>query len=295
MKKICYVGLIGRPNVGKSTLLNNVLDYDLTIVSNLAQTTRDNIKGIYNDDESQIIFIDTPGIHKAEYLLSEKLNEKSYNTIQTVDVVLFLTPANEKLGTGDKFIINKIKDLTETNLIAVITKVDLAKNKEELNKKAMELKELGFSTVLGVGVGYKQTYNDLIDEIKKYSYEDEKPYEDDQLSDISLRFIAKEIIRESAIKNLYEEVPHSIAVLIDDFKESEDENVPYNIFATIYTKSESQKGIVIGQGGKKIKSISMASREKMSKVFQHSVNLFLKVKVDNNWVDKEEKIKKAGY
>ncbi|WP_429980844.1 GTPase, partial [Mycoplasmopsis bovis] len=104
MKKICYVGLIGRPNVGKSTLINNILDFDLAIVSNLAQTTRDNIKGIYNDKESQIIFIDTPGIHKAEFLLSEKLNEKSYETIQSVDVVLFITPANEKLGTGDKFI-----------------------------------------------------------------------------------------------------------------------------------------------------------------------------------------------
>ncbi|CRH55268.1 GTPase Era [Mycoplasmopsis arginini] len=295
MKKICYVGLIGRPNVGKSTLINNILDFDLAIVSNLAQTTRDNIKGIYNDKESQIIFIDTPGIHKAEFLLSEKLNEKSYETIQSVDVVLFITPANEKLGTGDKFIINKIKETTDADLIAVITKVDLVEDKNSLDNKAQELKTLGFNKVLGVGKGFTNTYSDLIEEIKKYSYESEVPYEEDQLSDVSLRFIAKEIIRESAINNLYQEVPHSIAVQIDEFKENDDETFPYTIFATIFVKSESQKGIVIGQGGNKIKSISMSARTKMSKVFDHPVNLFLKVKVDNNWVDKEDRIKKAGY
>ncbi|WP_337904949.1 GTPase, partial [Mesomycoplasma ovipneumoniae] len=146
------------------------------IVSNLAQTTRDNIKGIYNDKESQIIFIDTPGIHKAEFLLSEKLNEKSYETIQSVDVVLFITPANEKLGTGDKFIINKIKETTDADLIAVITKVDLVEDKNSLDNKAQELKTLRYNTVLGVGKGFTNTYDDLIKEIKKYSYESEVPY-----------------------------------------------------------------------------------------------------------------------
>lgn len=223
------------------------------------------------------------------------MNEKSYETIQSVDVVLFITPANEKLGTGDKFIINKIKETTDADLIAVITKVDLVEDKNSLDNKAQELKTLGFNKVLGVGKGFTNTYSDLIEEIKKYSYESEVPYEEDQLSDVSLRFIAKEIIRESAINNLYQEVPHSIAVQIDEFKENDDETFPYTIFATIFVKSESQKGIVIGQGGNKIKSISMSARTKMSKVFDHPVNLFLKVKVDNNWVDKEDRIKKAGY
>ncbi|WP_045433345.1 GTPase Era [Metamycoplasma canadense] len=295
MKKICYVGLIGRPNVGKSTLVNNILDFDLAIVSNLAQTTRDNIKGIYNDNNNQIIFIDTPGIHKAEFLLSEKLNEKAYNTIQSVDLILFLTPANEELGKGDKFIINKIKELNDVNKIAVLTKIDLINNKNILDKKANELKALGFEVILGVGQGYKQTYDDVINEIKKYSYEDIPPYDDDQLSDVSLRFIAKEIIREASIKNLFQEVPHSIAVIIDEFKEHEEIYKPYDIYATIYVKSESQKGIVIGQCGKKIKSISMQSRQKMTKVFDHATNLFLKVKVDQDWVDNEQKIKKVGY
>ncbi|MGX9388759.1 GTPase Era [Mycoplasma sp. 327] len=295
MKKICYVGLVGRPNVGKSTLINNILDFELAIVSNVAQTTRDNIKGIYNDDEVQIIFIDTPGVHKAEFLLSEKLNQKSYETMKAVDIVLFLTPANEEIGKGDKFIINKIKETTDSEIIAIITKIDLIDNKIKLDKKAHELKSLGINTVLGIGKDYKQSYIDLIDEIKKYSYEDDLPFEEDQLSDVSLRFIAKEIIREYAIKNLYHEVPHSIAVLIDEFKENDSETIPYTISATIYVKSESQKGIVIGKGAQKIKTISMSSREKIASVLKHPINLFLRVKVDEDWVDKEEKIKKAGY
>ncbi|PYF43753.1 GTPase Era [Metamycoplasma alkalescens] len=295
MKKICYVGLIGRPNVGKSTLLNNILNFDLSIVTNLAQTTRDNIKGIYNDVDSQIIFIDTPGIHKAEFLLSEKLNEKSYQTIKDVDVVLFLTPANEKLGTGDKYIINKIKELTNNKLLGIITKIDLIKEKELLDEKASQLKELGLETILGTGQGYQQTYYDLIDEIKKHAYEDELIYDEDQLSDVSLRFIAKEIIRETAINNLYQEIPHSIAISIEEFKENEGKNLPYHIEATIFVKNESQKGIVIGKNGNKIKTISMNARKRMTEIFEHRVNLFLKVKVDDNWVNNEQKIKRAGY
>ncbi|AZZ65734.1 GTPase Era [Metamycoplasma phocicerebrale] len=296
MKKICYVGLIGRPNVGKSTLVNNVLDFELSIVSNLAQTTRDNIKAIYNDEESQIIFIDTPGIHKAEYLLSKKLNEKSYSTIETADLVLFLSPANEEIGAGDKFIINKINEFNIKNKIAIITKVDLVDNQEVLDKKAKTLKELGFNIVLGVGIKYKQTYFNLIKEIKNYAYEAEAPYEEDQLSDTSLRFMAKEIIREIAIKNLYDEVPHSIAISVDEFKEDENDNFsPIIIQATLFVKSNSQKGIVVGKNGSKIKTISMNARKKMSHVFGKNVNLFLRVKVDQDWVDNEQKIKKAGY
>ncbi|ENY69368.1 GTP-binding protein, Era-like protein [Metamycoplasma auris 15026] len=296
MKKVCYVGLIGRPNVGKSTLLNNILNFDLSIVTNLAQTTRDNIKGIYNDHDSQLIFIDTPGIHKAEFLLSEKLNEKSYKTLKDVDVVLFVTAANEKLGTGDKYVINKIKETTDAKLVAVITKIDLIDKKELLDEKAAQLKELGFLSVLGVGLGYKQTYYDLVDEIKSFAYPSELIYEEDQYSDVSLRFMAKEIIREAAINNLYHEVPHSVAITIDEFIENEnDDSVPYKIYATIFVKSESQKGILIGKGGSKIKTISMSARQRMISVFQHPIILLVKVKVDENWVDDEQKIKNAGY
>ncbi|WP_369085792.1 GTPase Era [Metamycoplasma spumans] len=295
MKKVCIVGLIGRPNVGKSTLMNNILEYDLSIVSNTAQTTRDDIRGIYNEGDYQIIFIDTPGIHKPEFLLSEKLNQKSYKILEESDVVLFLTPGNEITGKGDKFIINKLNELNIKNKFALISKVDLVNDREKLNEKAMELKELGFSKVFGVGLNLKNTYIDLLDEIKKHTYESDELYPDDQIGDVSLRFMAKEIIREVALKNLYFEVPHSIGVMIDEFKEPNDETKPYVIHSTIFVKKDSQKAIIIGKNGSMIKTISMNSRKKMEQVFDHKIYLEIKVKVNDDWVDDEQKIKKLGY
>ncbi|TPR53883.1 GTPase Era [Metamycoplasma neophronis] len=295
MKKVCTVGLIGRPNVGKSTLMNHILGYDLSIVSNTAQTTRDDIRGIYNDDEYQIIFVDTPGIHKSEFLLSEKLNQKSFSILEEVDVVLFLTPANEQTGKGDKFIINKLNSLDIENKIALISKVDLVDDRELLDKKAHELKDLGFEKVFGVGLNMQNTYRDLIDELKTYAYESEPLYPEDQIGDVSLRFMAKEIIREIALKNLYFEVPHSIAVEINEFKEPEDDSKPYVLDATIFVKKQSQKAIVIGKNGTMIKTISMNARKKMEDVFDHKIYLLVKVKVDEDWVDNEQKIKKLGY
>ncbi|AWX69501.1 GTPase Era [[Mycoplasma] anseris] len=292
--KVCVVGLIGRPNVGKSTLLNNILNYDLSIVSNYAQTTRDDIKGIYNEEDFQIIFIDTPGIHKGEFALSEKLNQKSYSILQEVDLILFLSPANEKIGKGDLWIINKLKENNVENKIALISKIDLVESKEQLDEKANELKKMGFDTVLGTGLSYNQTFLDVINEIKKYAYESEPLYPIDQIGDVSMRFMAKEIIREIAIKNLFNEVPHSIAVEINEFKEQENTR-PYLIDATIYVKRESQKGILVGKNGSKIKTISMNSRLKMEELFQHRIFLTTKVKVNENWVDDLNKIKKMGY
>ncbi|AXE61002.1 GTPase Era [[Mycoplasma] phocae] len=295
MKKVCIVSLIGRPNVGKSTILNTLLNYDLSIVSKIAQTTRDQIRGIYNDDDYQLIFIDTPGIHKAEHLISEKLNSKSYASFNEADLLLFVTPANEEIGKGDKFIIDKINNEKITNKIAIISKIDLENNMEKLGQKAMQLKDLGFNKILGVGKTYTNTYNDLINEIKKFAYDSEPLYDEDQLSDSSLRFMAKEIIRESAIKNLYEELPHSIAVEIDEFREPKNENGTCVINATIYVKKESQKAIVVGKGGSLIKKISMISRKKMEELFGNKIYLAIRVKLNENWVDNENKITKLGY
>ncbi|AWX42495.1 GTP-binding Era-like protein [Metamycoplasma cloacale] len=294
MKKNCIVGLIGRPNVGKSTLLNQILEYDLSIVSNYAQTTRDDIRGIYNDNDCQIIFIDTPGIHKGENLLSEKLNQKSYSILKDVDLVLFITPANETIGRGDEWVINKLNENNIKNKIAVISKIDLVNDNEKLNEKASKLKELGFKTVFGIGLNFKQTYKDLINEIKSYAYEGENLYPDDQIGDVSMRFLAKEYIRKAAIENLYQEIPHSIAVEINDFKEQE-EWQPYLIDATIYVKKDSQKGILIGKNGSMIKKISTQSRLQMEEIFQHKIYLTINVKVNNDWVDDLNKIKKMGY
>lgn len=294
MKKVCNVCLIGRPNVGKSTFLNNVLNFNLSIITDKPQTTKDNIRGIYNDKDYQIIFIDTPGIHKAENLLSERLNNKSYEAIENSDVVLFLTPANEAIGKGDKFIIEKINETNNENKIAVISKIDLLNTKEEADKKAEELKKLGFEKVFGIGQNLPTSYLDLINEIKTYCYEDEPLYPDDQIGDITLRFMAKEIIRETAINNLKFELPHSIAVEIEQF-DDKNEDEDYKIYALIYVKKKFQKPILIGKDGQMIKKISIDSRHKMEKIFNHKVFLNIKVKINEDWVDNEFKIKQLGY
>lgn len=292
-KKVCMVALIGRPNTGKSTLMNHLIGYELSIISKHAQTTRDDIKGFYNDDEYQIIFIDTPGIHKGETLLSERLNKRAKDTLKDADLVLFLTPANESLGSGDQFVINLIEEANVKNKLAVISKIDLVNDKEKLDKKAKQLKKAGFPTVYGIGEGHDQTYRDLFEEIKSHAKEGEVMYPEDYISDVSMRFIAKEAIREAAIKRLYQELPHSIAVEITEFKEREDS--PYIVNATIYVKKESQKGILIGRDASMIKEISIDARKKMSRIFDHSIFLKVNVKVKDNWMNNEKEIKKLGY
>lgn len=290
-KKTCTVLLIGRPNVGKSTLLNKILNYEVAIVSKFAQTTRDQIKGIYNDDEYQLVFSDTPGMHKGQNLLSRRLNQKAIESLKSADLILFLTPANDEFGRGDNYILNLVKE-TKTPTIIVLTKIDLAKDKSLMNNKIETLKKMGIKDIFGVGFDYDQSYIDLLNEIKKYAIEQEVEFEDDIFTDSSMRFLAKEIIRESALSKLYDELPHSIAVEIDDFKEQEN---LFEIYATIYVKKESQKGILIGKNASMIKNISIDARQKMQRIFNSRIFLNIGVKVSEDWVNDENKIKKLGY
>lgn len=290
-KKTCTVLLIGRPNVGKSTLLNKILNYEVAIVSKFAQTTRDQIKGIYNDDEYQLVFLDTPGMHKGQNLLSRKLNQKAIESLKSADLILFLTPANDEFGRGDNYILNLVKE-TKTPTIIVLTKIDLAKDKSLMNNKIETLKKMGIKDIFGVGFDYDQSYIDLLNEIKKHAIKQEVEFEDDIFTDSSMRFLAKEIIRESALSKLYDELPHSIAVEIDDFKEQEN---LFEIYATIYVKKESQKGILIGKNASMIKNISIDARQKMQRIFNSRIFLNIGVKVSEDWVNDENKIKKLGY
>ena len=290
-KKTCTVLLIGRPNVGKSTLLNKILNYEVAIVSKFAQTTRDQIKGIYNDDEYQLVFLDTPGMHKGQNLLSRRLNQKAIESLKSADLILFLTPANDEFGRGDNYILNLVKE-TKTPTIIVLTKIDLAKDKSLMNNKIETLKKMGIKDIFGVGFDYDQSYIDLLNEIKKYAIEQEVEFEDDIFTDSSMRFLAKEIIRESALSKLYDELPHSIAVEIDDFKEQEN---LFEIYATIYVKKESQKGILIGKNASMIKNISIDARQKMQRIFNSRIFWNIGVKVSEDWVNDENKIKKLGY
>ncbi|MCK5866811.1 MAG: GTPase Era [Mycoplasmataceae bacterium] len=289
--KVGFVAIIGRPNVGKSTLLNTMLDYKVSITSKKPQTTRDQIKGIYNDSESQIIFIDTPGIHKPQQTLGESLNKSSYSSLKDADIILFLSPVDEAIGPGDKLIIEKIKDKKK---VALITKLDKA-TETEAGIKARILKENGFDTVIGTSVSSEKSINHLINYLKDNLPEGHQFYGEDDITDKSMRFIAKEIIRESTINRLKDEIPHSIGVIVEEFKEAKDEESKNKIRAVIYVERESQKGIVIGTGGRVIKAIGKISTDKLNEQFPNKSRIELKVKVLKKWTNNAKNIKTMGY
>ncbi|OYD26662.1 GTP-binding protein Era [Mycoplasma testudineum] len=291
--KILFTSIIGRPNTGKSSLLNQILNYDLSIVSKKPQATRNNVTGIYTDETHQIIFTDTPGIHKPQSKLGEHLNNQAVSSLIDIDLAIFLSPANEKIGPGDKLIISYLQSVK--NKIAVMTKVDLETNVDILSQKANELKQLGFKDVFAISLKDNNSITQLIEEIKSYSYEGEVQYPEDYFTDVSEKFIARETIREETIALLHDEIPHSISIDITEFKDNYQEERLIKIYANIYVKKESQKGILIGKNGSMIKQIGIASRKAISDKLDSKVELYLKVKTNKNWINDENEIKKLGY
>ncbi|AEI89833.1 GTPase Era [Mycoplasmopsis bovis] len=288
--KVCIISILGRPNVGKSSLLNKIIKYDLAIVSNVPQTTRDQIMGVYTENDYQFVFVDTPGIHKPLNLLGESLNKEAFSSINDIDCILFLTPVNEEIKSGDKLILERIAN--SKNKIAVISKIDLAKSPDDISKKIKSLEEFNFQKIISVSNKNDKSIDSLIEILKEYSYEAPPFYDEDYITDKSMRFMAKEYIRESAINLLTDELPHSIAVEVQDFIEEEDR---ITINAVIYVKKDSQKGILIGKGASMIKKIGTNARMKMGHQFNSKVTLNLKVKVSNKWINDKSALKKFGY
>lgn len=290
--RICWVSIIGRPNVGKSTLINHIIKYDLSIISPVAQTTRDQIMGVYTDNEYQIIFTDTPGIHKPLSEFGQTLNNKALETIKENDVILFLSPIDQEISKGDELILDQIKNVK--NKIAVITKMDLINNPEDLKIKEKMLNSYEFTSIIHTSDKKEKSFDFLLNEIKKFACEDNKYFDEDFITDRTETFLTKEIIRSSAIKYLTDELPHSIVVEISDYI-IDDKLNKRNIDATIYCKKESQKGIIIGKNGSMIKKIGINARKQIMNKFSSNVHLNLNIKVDKNWVDNKKSIKKFGY
>ncbi|MGL5522149.1 MAG: GTPase Era [Metamycoplasmataceae bacterium] len=291
-KRICFISIIGRPNAGKSTLLNNILNYNLAIVSSKAQTTRDQIIGVYTNENYQLIFTDTPGIHKKQSVFGETLNKKSFESINENDLILFLQPANEEIWRGDDFILEKIKDL-EIPKIALITKIDLINDPKIIQEKKDYFLEKNMNDVICISNKNKKSIDGLIKELYKYTYESEFFYDPNDITDKSIAFLAKEKIRESAINNLRDEIPHAILIEIVGFDES-DENKT-KIEANIIVSKESQKAILIGKNGSMIKRIGSDARKKIELQLDKNVYLQTKVLVDKNWKNDPKKLKKYGY
>ena len=289
-----FVTIIGRTNVGKSTLINLLVGEKVAAIANKVQTTRTAIKGIVNRENSQIIFTDTPGIHKPKHKLNETMVETSFATIPDSDIVLFIIEAtSEDIGRGDRIILDKIKE-SKRKTILVINKIDLVKREKLLNLIDIYSKEYEFISVIPISA-YQEKYRDIIlDEIEKNLKPGPAYYDIEEYTDQTLRQLAEETIREKALKLLQDEVPHGIYVEVEkmNLRQNKQGEDIYDIEATIYCLRESHKGIIIGKNGEMLKRIGRAARIDMEQNFGLKVNLKTWVKVKQDWLDNDSIVNK---
>ena len=289
-----FVSIIGRTNVGKSTLINSLAHEKIAITANKSQTTRTAIRAIINRENSQIIFIDTPGVHKPKTKLGNTMLETVWQTVPNSDVTLFVIDATQnKIGTGDRIILDKIKELKEKTIL-VINKIDLVEKEKLLKIIEMYKNEYNFEAIIPVSSLENENTEVILEEIEKILPEGPMYYDVDEYTDQTERQIAEEIIREKALKLLDEEVPHGIYVETQKMKHRKtDKNEDiYDIEAIIYTIRESHKGIIIGKNGSMLKKIGMYARQDMEKSFGTKGNLKIWVKVKENWQDSNSIVSK---
>lgn len=286
-----FVGLIGRPNVGKSTLINNIIGTKIAIISNKPQTTRNIIQGIYNDEESQIVFVDTPGIHKPNHKLGQYLNKQAYYSIDDVDVIMMLTDVSEPLGAGDKYVIEKLKQVNKP-VILILNKIDKIP-REKILTKIVEYKDLyNFSEIIPISALTSINVDDVIKTCKKYLPESVKFFDDDTITNKSNKFLISEMIREKIFLLTEEEVPHSTSCYIEKIEKSKNS---LNIIATIVVDRDSLKRIIIGKQGAMIKKIGIMARYDIEQLLKKKVYLDLHVRTIEKWRDKEKYLSEFGY
>ena len=292
-KKSGFVTLIGRPNVGKSTLMNRLIGQKIAITSNKPQTTRNKIQTVYTCEQGQIVFLDTPGIHKAKNKLGDYMVNVAQHTLSEVDVILWLVEPSTFIGAGERHIIEQLKK-TKTPVILVINKTDTVKREEILTFIDAYRKELEFAEIVPVSVLKGDNTQDLIDSIFKYLPYGPMFYDEDTVTDQPQRQIVSELIREQALRCLDEEIPHGIAVSIDQMKWRADDSI-VDIDATIVCERDSHKGIIIGKGGSMLKKIGSRARKEIEDLLETQVNLKLWVKVKKDWRDSDFLLKNFGY
>lgn len=285
-----FIGLIGRPNVGKSTLLNGLTGRKIAITSNKAQTTRNNIQGIYTDDDVQMIFVDTPGIHKPKNKLGKVLNKQAYVSINDVDIIMFLVDITETLGPGDKYILNMLKGINKP-VILIINKIDKVP-REDILKKIDEYKDLyNFDEIIPVSALKDINTTHLLDVLKKYLPDSIKYFDDETYTNVDTTFMISEYIREKVLELTEDEVPHSTTCIVENIEE--DKNI-ISIGASIIVDRENLKKIIIGKNGSKIKEIGIRARKDIEELLNKKVYLDLFVKVMPKWRDRENLLKELG-
>lgn len=291
--KCGFVTIIGRPNVGKSTLLNQILGQKIVIATDKAQTTRKRIKGILTNEQGQIVFIDTPGIHRPLNKLGEFLIDEAKIAIPDADVIIFLVDGSEPAGKGDKWIVQNLLE-TKIPVIIVMNKVDKVKKPEKIEQNLLSYKTLFDENLPVIRISAKTGRN--IDTLLKNLYkklpEGKIMYPEDVVTEETMRDVTQEIIREKILLNTSDEIPHAVAVKIENYFEQEDID---KIYATIYCETKSQKGILIGKGGSLLKKIGTEARQDLEKITEKKVFLGLEVKVEKDWRKKDNILKDFGY
>ena len=292
--KTGFITLIGRPNVGKSTLMNHLIGQKIAITSNKPQTTRNRILTVYTDDECQMIFLDTPGIQNTKNKLGEYMTKAAKSTISEVDVVLWLVEPSTYIGEVEKSIAEDLKSC-KSPVILVINKIDTVSEESLSRFEEAYKKEMDFAKVVRVAALKGQNIDEVMGAIKQFLPYGPPFYDEDTITDQPERQIAAEIIREKALRLLRDEVPHGIAVTIEKMREREDNPDLMDIEATIICERDSHKGIVIGKGGTMLKKIGSAARKDIEEMVECQVNLQLFVKVRRDWRDDNNQLKNFGY
>lgn len=288
-----FVTLLGRPNVGKSTLMNHLIGQKIAITSDKPQTTRNRIQTVYTDERGQIIFLDTPGIHKAKNKLGEYMVKVAKDTLNEVDVVLWLVEPTTYIGAGELHILEQLEKV-KTPVVLVINKIDTVKKEEIMAAIETYQTKYPFAEIIPVSAKKKENTDRLMELIFRYLPYGPMYYDEDTVTDQPERQIAAELIREKALRLLGEEVPHGIAVTIEKMRERADGSM-VDIEATIVCERDSHKGIIIGKQGAMLKKIGTKAREEIERLFEYKVNLKLWVKVKKDWRDSDILMKNYGY
>jgi len=288
-----FISIIGRPNVGKSTFLNHVIGQKIAIMSDKPQTTRNKVQGVLSTNDSQMIFIDTPGIHKPKHKLGDFMMKIAINTLKEVDLILCMINADEGFGKGDEFIIEKLKGV-RTPVFLVINKIDLVQPNKLLTIMDQYKEMYDFKEIVPISALEGNNIDTLLTQLKHYLPEGPQYYPEDQVTDHPERFIVSELIREKALHLTREEVPHSTAVLIDKMEQKENKNI-IHIMATIIVERDSQKGIIIGKQGKMLKEIGQRARIDIENLLGSKVFLELWVKVQKDWRNKAFHLRDYGF
>ncbi len=287
-----FVAIVGRPNVGKSTLLNRIVGQKIAIMSDKAQTTRNKIQGVYTTPEAQLIFIDTPGIHKPKHRLGDFMVESAYSALREVDAVLFMISADQKRGRGDDFIIERLKNV-QSPVYLIINKIDKVHPDELLGIIEDYSAQMPFAQVVPISATEGNNVDRLMEVLIAEMPEGPQYFPDDQVTDHPEYFIVSELIREKVLFLTRDEIPHSVAVVVDSMKRNENDKI--QIQATIIVERDSQKGIIIGKGGKMLKEIGTKARKDIENLLGDKVFLELWVKVQKDWRDKRVYLQDFGY